>query len=58
MVIYSVRGQCNVQELQYETRDEHSNLWVIARQASERAEMRDGSFCGFEESSCKLEGFI
>lgn len=47
-----------MQELQYETRDEHSNLWVIARQASERAEMRDGSFCGFEESSCKLEGFI
>lgn len=31
-----------MRELQYEKRDEQSNVWGIAGQASERAGMRDG----------------
>lgn len=31
-----------MRELQYEKRDEQSNMWGIAGQASERAGMRDG----------------
>lgn len=30
-----------MKELQYETRDEYSNVWVIASQASDRTGMRD-----------------